>query len=101
MEAIHNVKITGSPDDRSPPPAKNDKEEPKFDIIDNPSGWSSFKFLPYFDKECPAGSQYSMHTLPTFQTTFPKRDNGQRKVGGWDLYYRGLENENPKYNVRS
>ena len=30
MEAIHNVKITGSPDDWKPPPAKTEKGEPQF-----------------------------------------------------------------------
>ena len=42
-----------------------------------------------------------MHTLPTGATPFPKGGNGQVNVRGWDFYYGGLENENPKYNVRS
>ena len=101
MEAIHNVKIPGAPNDWSHPPAKNEKGEPHFELIDNPSGWSSFTFQPEFDKGIPAGSQYTVHTLPTSATPVPKGENGQRKFGGWNLYYGGLENENPKYNVRS
>ena len=101
MEAIHNVKIPRSPNDWSHPPAKTEKGEPQFELIDNPGGWSSFTFRPEFDKGIPADSQYTVHTLPTSATTVPKGENGQRKCGGWNLYYGGLENENPKYNVRS
>ena len=57
MEAIHNVKIPGSPNDWSPPPAKTEKVEPQFELIGNPGGWSSFTFRSEFDKGRPAGSQ--------------------------------------------
>ena len=100
-EAINNVKILGSPGDWIPLPAKTEKGEPQFELIDNPSGWSNFKFWPEFDKGRLSGSKYTMHTLPTGATLVTKEENGQRKVGGWDFYDGGLENENPKYNVWS
>ena len=46
MEAIHNVKIPGSPEDWRPLPDKTEKGEPQFELIDNPGGWSSFTFRP-------------------------------------------------------
>ena len=45
MEAIHNAKIPGAPDDWIPLPAKTEKGEPQFERIDNPSGLVKFHVL--------------------------------------------------------
>ena len=56
MDAIHNAKIPGASDDWRPPPAKTEKGEPQFEIINNPGEWSSLTLCPEFIM----GSPYSL-----------------------------------------
>ena len=45
-----DIKIHNVPDDWTDPAPATEKNEPPFDLIDNPGNWSSYAFRPVFKK---------------------------------------------------
>ena len=71
---------------------KKDPNEPDFQNLDNPGGWSDFVFRPVYKKTgrgATANYQYVQHELPTGCTPLPKDAEGKRTSAGWELHYDG------------
>ena len=76
------------------------KNEPRWENVDNPGGWSKFCFQPKYEALGKGkGFKYLYHATPCGATPVPKI-NGRRAVGGWEFHYAGWEPEEPT-NFRS
>ena len=100
-----------APDDFVVPARKVDLGEPQFEDLDNPGGWSSYTFRPYFVKEKGEPLKCTHHRLPTGATPVPKDEEGKRVVHltkkvkvnrqvveertgeSWEFHYDGWKNE--------
>ena len=70
-------------------PAKRDPNEPDFEDVDNPGGWSEYVFRPVYRKEGRGNTatyHYIRHELPTGATVVPKNEEGKRKQGDWEFF---------------
>ena len=83
-----NMKIPCVPDDWTDPAPATEKNEPPFDLVDNPGNWSSYAFRPVFKKENGA-SVYKHHCLPTGCIPIEENDDGKRMYDGWEFFYDG------------
>ena len=89
-----DVNIYKPPADWTIPKRKEERNEPKFEDVDNPGKWPQYCFRPKFVKGPGAGSkpEYSHHQLPTGAVPLPKNEDGKRICDGWELHYNGWKN---------
>lgn len=94
----------GAPKGWHPPFAPNDwkptapkSDEPKFEDVDNPGGWSDFNFRPTFNMR----GKYVRHQLPTGVTPCPiDQATGKRTVAGWEFHYGGWKRDENDLSFR-
>ena len=85
-----DIKIHCVPNDWEDPAPDTERNEPPFELVDNPGNWSSYSFRPVFKKE--GGSRtaiYKHHCLPTGCIPVEKNEDGRRIVDGWEFFYNG------------
>jgi hypothetical protein len=79
--------IPEAPDGWAPYARRVEKDEPTFESLDNPGGWSPFIFRPTFKMK--DDKKYIRHSLPTGVRPVPADENGDRIVGDWMFHYQG------------
>jgi hypothetical protein len=69
------------------------REEPLFEDVDTPGGWSFYTFRPMFE---PRGGKYICHAMLAGAVPVPiNAVTGKREEGGYDFFYQGQKQENP------
>jgi hypothetical protein len=95
-------RLYGAPPGWSAPSAPHDWDptinincgEPCFEDVDNPGRWSNYIFRPMFE---PRGGKYIGHAMPAGAVPVPENaETGKREVGGYEFFYQGWKNYNPK-----
>ena len=72
-------------------PSKKKRDEPEFNELDNPGGWSEFNYRA----KCNTRGKYLRHQLPTGVTPVPiNEETGKRECEGWTFFYQGWKKEN-------
>ncbi len=67
------------------PTINRNKEEPLFENVDNPGGWSSYTFRPMFE---PRGGKYICHAMPAGAVPVPiNAVTGKREEGRYEFFY--------------
>jgi len=87
------VRIYKPPSDWTIPMTRVDRNEPKFEDVDNPGDWPQYCFRTKFVKKTGSDNiTYSHHQLPTKAVPVPMNAQGKREVNGWELHYNGWTN---------
>ncbi len=96
-----NSSLYGAPPGWSAPSAPEDwnptvninREESRFEDVDNPGGWSTYTFRPMFE---PRGGKYICHAMLAGAVPVPiNAITGKREAGGYEFFHKGWKEENP------
>jgi hypothetical protein len=69
---------------------KIDKGEPMFDQVGNPVNWQEYTYTAKFEK-----GRCKHHFIPTGAKLVHVNSYGDRKMNGWEFYYKPRESEVP------